>query len=416
MRAGPCYRPNEVRHMGKTILVADDSKTIRRVVEITFQTTGFKVVTAADGAEALARAQELKPDLVLADVGMPGTDGYQLCAQLKSGPSTQQIPVVLLAGAFEAYDEARGRGANAHIKKPFDSQALISLVRDTIGLGAENDVPLSFAATLAKRNDPPPPPAPKPAVPAFSPPPAPPPAPPVAAAPIPPFVPPSAPATTPFAAPARSPSTDLSAVARPFAAPPTPAPPPPAPPPRSPAPPFSPPPPAPLPSFGGAPKAFTKPSADLVFEEPEEIEDAELVDDEGTGPIGGPTLEPPAPPDGGRARANVDVWALADSLPPAAAQRAGIASVDIEDDFAPPPKAPPPRAPADAAVAQVAKGLAERAAPALAQSASLMVPGLSNEQLVQIAKEVIEKIAWEVVPDLAEVIIKAELKRLTQED
>lgn len=397
--------------MGKTILVADDSKTIRRVVEMTFQTTGFKVVTAADGAEALARVQELKPDLVLADVGMPGTDGYQLCAQLKSGPGTQQIPVVLLAGAFEAYDETRGRGASGHIKKPFDSQALISLVRDAIGLGAEAEVPLSFAATLAKRNEPaPPPPAPpKPiAPPAFSPPPAP--------APIPSFSPPPpAPAPAPFAA--RSSGSEAALPRAPFGAPPAPTPAPP----RSPAP-FVPPPapaPAPLPSFGAAPKAGQRVSADLVFEEPEEIEDAELVDDEQGGPVGGPTLEPPTPPDAARSRPNVDVWALADSLPAASAQRAGIASVDIEDEDLPPPKAPPPRIPppaADTAVDRVARGMAERAAPIIAASAGLMVPGLPQEQLVQMAKEIIERIAWEVVPDLAEVIIKAELRRLTQDE
>jgi CheY-like chemotaxis protein len=423
--------------MAKTILVADDSKTIRRVVEITFHTTGFKVVSASDGAEALSKIGELKPDLVLADVAMPGRDGYDLCAAIKSGAGTQSIPVLLLAGAFDAFDEAKAKGAsaNGHIKKPFDSQALITLVRDVIGMGAEAEVPLSFAATLAKRNEPapaptppaPPPPAPPPhrapPAPAFS---APAPAPAAPAFPsfggpafTQPVQPKSNPAVAdlgvpnrPFSTPAAAPLSSPAIAAKPAFAAPTPTPP--APPPSSS--PFG-----ALPGFGQAKPA----PKELVFEEPEEIEDAELVDGDGDEPIGGPTLEPPTPPSENRPRPNVDVWALAESLPPSASRSSGIEAVEISDfphAATMPPRSSPRVASAAApaptpppAVQRVAQGLAEKVAPSIAASASLMVPGVPTEQLIQIAREVIEKIAWEVVPDLAEVIIRAELERLTKD-
>ena len=67
------------------------------------------------------------PDLVLADVLMPGKSGYEVCEALKSDPATASIPVLLLAGNFEPFDEARARAAraDAHIVKPFESQAFI---------------------------------------------------------------------------------------------------------------------------------------------------------------------------------------------------------------------------------------------------------------------------------------------------
>src|SRR5436190_22173451 len=105
--------------MTKTILVADDSKTIQSVVSLTFRATDFKVVSANDGEEALRRIPELRPDIVLADVAMPGRNGYDLCREVKSSAATSNIPVLLLAGAFEPFDDRRAQDARAdgHIKK-----------------------------------------------------------------------------------------------------------------------------------------------------------------------------------------------------------------------------------------------------------------------------------------------------------
>ena len=73
--------------MTKTLLLADDSVTIQKVVGITFANEDVHLVTAPDGDDALRKARELKPDLVMADIGMPGLDGYELCAAIRPGPS-----------------------------------------------------------------------------------------------------------------------------------------------------------------------------------------------------------------------------------------------------------------------------------------------------------------------------------------
>ncbi|MEM9553130.1 MAG: response regulator [Acidobacteriota bacterium] len=113
--------------MAKTILLADDSMTIQKVVELTFMDQDFEVITLGDGATALERYPEVNPDLVIADVHMPGADGYEVCRRVKAQGST---PVLLLVGTFEPFDEGKARevGADAFLKKPFDSQELLSRV------------------------------------------------------------------------------------------------------------------------------------------------------------------------------------------------------------------------------------------------------------------------------------------------
>src|SRR5690606_23759835 len=117
--------------MPKTMLVADDSLTIRKVIGMIFATEDFQVTAVDNGVDAISRARELRPDVVLADVSMPGKSGYEVAEALKSDPTTAAIPVLLLAGTFEPFDEARARSsrADAHISKPFESQALIDRVR-----------------------------------------------------------------------------------------------------------------------------------------------------------------------------------------------------------------------------------------------------------------------------------------------
>ena len=120
--------------MPKNLLLADDSITIQKVVGITFANEDYQVVAVDNGEEALARARELRPDVILADVVMPKRNGYELCEAVKADPALAHIPVVLLAGTFEAFDEARARSARAdgHIAKPFESQALINKVRELV--------------------------------------------------------------------------------------------------------------------------------------------------------------------------------------------------------------------------------------------------------------------------------------------
>ena len=98
--------------MPKNLLVADDSLTIRKVIGMIFATEDFQVTAVDNGLDAITRVRELRPDVVLADVMMPGKNGYEVCEALKNDPATQGIPVLLLAGTFEAFDEARARSAN----------------------------------------------------------------------------------------------------------------------------------------------------------------------------------------------------------------------------------------------------------------------------------------------------------------
>src|ERR671926_641374 len=122
--------------MPKNLLLADDSITIQKVVGITFAGEDFKITSVDNGEDAIARARELKPDVILADVVMPRKNGYEVCEAVKSDPELQHIPVLLLAGTFEAFDEGRARAekADGHIAKPFESQALINKVRELLGL------------------------------------------------------------------------------------------------------------------------------------------------------------------------------------------------------------------------------------------------------------------------------------------
>jgi len=123
--------------MSRTILVADDSPTIRKIVELTFADSEIRVEIARDGGEAVARLDAVRPDLVLADVVMPEPSGYELCRLIKS--SDRPVPVVLLAGTFEPFDEAQARdcGADDRLVKPFESEALRQRVRALLAPRAE---------------------------------------------------------------------------------------------------------------------------------------------------------------------------------------------------------------------------------------------------------------------------------------
>src|SRR5260370_20246011 len=116
--------------MPKKILLADDSLTIQKVVELTFSDSGYELVCVANAQKALEHIKQDGPDLVLADVVMPEKNGYEVCEAIKSNPATARIPVLLLSGTFEPFDRERAEriGADAIVSKPFDSQQLIAQV------------------------------------------------------------------------------------------------------------------------------------------------------------------------------------------------------------------------------------------------------------------------------------------------
>jgi len=119
------------------LLLADDSVTIQRVVELTFSGEDVQVVTVGDGEQAIARIPVEHPDIVLADIGMPKRSGYEVAAFVKGRPDLSHIPVLLLAGAFEPVDEARAQQVKSDgvLVKPFEPQQVISRVRELIDGG-----------------------------------------------------------------------------------------------------------------------------------------------------------------------------------------------------------------------------------------------------------------------------------------
>jgi CheY-like chemotaxis protein len=127
-----------------TLLLADDSLTIRRVIELTFADEDIRVVTVADGREAIARISAEPPDIILADIGMPEHDGYEVAAFVKQAAHLAHIPVLLLTGAFEPVDEARARqvGCDGVLVKPFEPQLVIARVRELLA-GRGTAKPLS---------------------------------------------------------------------------------------------------------------------------------------------------------------------------------------------------------------------------------------------------------------------------------
>jgi CheY-like chemotaxis protein len=126
--------------MSKKLLLADDSITIQKVIQITFAHEDYELIITDNGDAALAKAQELKPDLIMSDVYMPGKNGYELTTAIKQDPALQHVPVLLLAGSFEPFDEDKARRckADAWIEKPFESQTLIDKVAELLSAALES--------------------------------------------------------------------------------------------------------------------------------------------------------------------------------------------------------------------------------------------------------------------------------------
>ena len=308
--------------MPVTILVADDSATMRRILEMTFAGEDARVVAVESGAAAIDRATDLRPDIVFADVSMDGTDAYEVSRAIKSNPATSSTCVIALASQLHPYDDAKGRaaGVDDHVLKPFDTQVVISRVAQV--LSRPRNVPLGGA--------------------------------PAAAAPAHPYRDgqplgsggPPAPAPVTAAASKTAPRTATVA-------------------------------------FGSAPVAAKPPA---------------------------PPAAPPAPP---AARPPV---AAKPAAPPAAKP-----SLEIVDDLlAATASAVPAHAHAHAHAPSPVAAPARAAAAATSDGGELAQRlaglGLTSEQVegvLKISREVIERVAWEVVPDLAEAIIKEEIRRLT---
>ena len=117
-----------------TIMIVDDSKTIRRTAETLLQREGFSVVTAEDGFEALAKIAALKPDIIFVDIMMPRLDGYQTCALIKNNPEFKNTPVIMLSSKDGLFDKAKGRivGSDQYVTKPFSKVEILEAVQSYI--------------------------------------------------------------------------------------------------------------------------------------------------------------------------------------------------------------------------------------------------------------------------------------------
>jgi CheY-like chemotaxis protein len=318
---------------------------MRQIMEKTFAAEPASVVTVPSGEAAIAKAREIRPAVVVADAGMPGVNGYELCRALRQDPTLGKVPVLILGGVSAPYDEARGRevGATDSMKKPFDTTKLIEKVNELAAsapafpaaVATPAAVP-AVAAPMAPRT----PPAHAPAAPAFGRPPSPPPAP---ARP--------APGAGPVAStPASRPIKETMEFAKPFSRPPAP--------------------------------------------EVKPIEIDEDDDDHGSIQVG--TLAELAQMD-----------ERGSHLEPVTHEQA------IE--LTPMQPAPAPAAPAPAATIQKAVAAVS---PRSAEIAAKVGGELTAEQVEAIRRltvEVVERVVWEVVPDLAEAIIQERLARLLEE-
>ncbi|MEM9069829.1 MAG: response regulator [Myxococcota bacterium] len=289
--------------MAVKILAVDDSLTMRKIMEMTFAGEDADVVTVSSGQEAVAKAKEVRPDVVFADASLDGMDGYAVAHAIKSDGGLSNTAVIVLASQHNPYDEGKGKssGVDDHVAKPFDSQVVIDKVAQVLSR------PRAKVAGAAA----------------------------AAAAPSKPGSP-----VQKSAPPGRSPKRTVA-----FGSPPVPPPPKPKPP---------------------APPA-AKPPARPVLELAEE-----------------PVVPAPRP-----------------ARPTPAAQTPAAKPTRPK----PAPAKPKPAAAASAATA-----------PSGAMAAKLEGLGLSKDQIdgvLALSREVIEQVVWEVVPDLAETLIKEEIKRLT---
>jgi CheY-like chemotaxis protein len=345
--------------MTRRVLLADDSVTIRRVVELTFSDEDFRITAVGDGALALESARAERPDIVISDVFMPGLNGYELCERMKTDASLRSVPVLLLRGTFESFDEKRAAacGADGIIVKPFEAQELVRKVKELI---AAAPVPAAAAEIVSV-----------------------PPAPPARPIPTPPPPPPPRPATAPPPPPPPSAHPLPAPVARAAAAP---------------LPPPLPPPARPVSLSPLAPPPFADEDFDFGPAEPAPASAAGPNDDlwsevslrGGTAPI----ID--------AAAGEENFWgSLADETV-------------LERQAAPAPAAEPvappvaPQLPAVAAVDpdEIRRLVADRLEAAVRQALEPLIAG--------IARPLLEEIAWQVVPELAEAMIRAEIERIAR--
>ena len=116
------------------VLVVEDSAPQREMISELLAKSGMSVAVATDGVEALEQVKALQPDIVVLDIVMPRKNGYEVCREIKSDPSTQHVPVIICSSKGEDFDKYWGmkQGADAYIAKPFQPTELVGTVKQLL--------------------------------------------------------------------------------------------------------------------------------------------------------------------------------------------------------------------------------------------------------------------------------------------
>jgi CheY-like chemotaxis protein len=130
-QAPPATGASGVR-TGPRVLVVDDERPIRDIVAEALRDTGYEVATAANGAEALRRIADARPDVIVLDLMMPVMDAAGFTHMLRLNPTSAGVPIIILSAAYAPYDEATRLGATACLTKPFAFEELLATVERAI--------------------------------------------------------------------------------------------------------------------------------------------------------------------------------------------------------------------------------------------------------------------------------------------
>lgn len=347
--------------MALKILAVDDSATMRQIMEMTFAGEQAEVTTAASGEDALTQARQLRPDLVFADLSMSPMDGYELAKALKS--ELGNVAVIVMDSQHAPYDADKGKaaGVDDHVAKPFDSQAVIDKVAQVL---AKPRAKLGAAAAAA-----------------------------------------AAPTTS--GSPmqgglgGRSPKRTMA---------------------------FGSPPPRPAAPKPAAPKPVLELADDALIsaDKPAPVRTSKATFSRPPS-TSTPQAKPPAPKPAPKPLAPKPTFAASPAKPaaPKPAPRPAPAAPKPAPVVAKPEPKPEPEAPkaAPATVSEARPAPGDQPAAAAvaaagdAMAAKLGDLGLTKEQaegVLALSREVIEQVVWEVVPELAETLIREEIKRLTE--
>lgn len=120
--------------MTHKILIADDEPHIIRIVKDKLTNAGYQVITVDNGTDALKKAEEFLPDMILLDVMMPGLNGFEVCKNLRQNTAFEKVPIFLLTAKGQARDIEEGYecGANKYITKPFSPRALLKEIEEAL--------------------------------------------------------------------------------------------------------------------------------------------------------------------------------------------------------------------------------------------------------------------------------------------